>query len=317
MRIADLVRLLALALLWGGSFLLYRIVAPVLGTVVSTEARVAIAGIALLAWQQIAGRPRFEWRGRARPLFVVGVFNSAVPFALFGFAAHALPAAYLAIINATSPLFGAAIARVWLGEPLDARRGSGIAIGLIGVVALVGLGPVAVDATTTTACVACLVAAASYGFAGNYTRRLATPIPPTTMATGSQLAAALVLLPLIPIEPLLAMPSTSIVVATLILALACTSVAYLLYFRLIADLGATRALTVTFLIPLFAIAWGWAILGERPTPKMAIGTALVVVATWLVAGARAAAGASRMRVPETSPPTAKPDRGARTARSRT
>ena len=281
MRPSDFARLLILALLWGGSFLLYRIVAPVLGTVVSTEARVAIAGIALLAWQAIAG-PRFRWRPHARAMAVVGLFNSAVPFALFGHAAHVLPTAYLAIINATSPLFGALVAYVWLGEALSRRRVAGFAIGMAGVAALVGLGPVAIDHATLLAIAACLVAAASYGFAGNYTRRLKTPVPPTSMATGSQIAAALWMLPLLPLDPLRAMPTPFIIGATLILALACTSLAYLLYFRLIGDLGATRALTVTFLIPLFAVAWGWLILAEVPTPRMAIGAALVILATGLI-----------------------------------
>ena len=284
MRTADLVRLLSLAALWGGSFLLYRIVAPALGTVLSAEARVAIAGLVLLAWQAIVG-PRFAWRPHVRAMTVVGLFNSAVPFALFGFAAHALPAAYLAIINATSPLFGALIARVWLREPLGLRKAAGIVIGLVGVTALVGLGPVHAEPKTLLACATCLVAAASYGFAGNYTRQLTSPVPPASMATGSQIAAALLLLPLVPLEPLHAMPTHTIVVATLILAVACTSAAYLLYFRLIDDLGATRALTVTFLIPLFAIAWGWLILGEVPTPRMALGAALVLVATGLIVGA--------------------------------
>lgn len=281
MRTSDLARLLILAMLWGGSFLLYRIVTPVLGTIVSTEARVAIAGIVLLAWQMSVG-PRFEWRRHARAMTVVGLFNSAVPFALFGFAAHTLPTAYLAIINATSPLFGAVIAWVWLGEALNLTRSLGIATGVVGVIALVGLGPVATDPTTAIAIAACLVAAASYGFAANYTRQLAHPVPPTTRATGSQFVAALWVVPLLPLEPLHAMPSGAMVGATLILAIACTSLAYLLYFRLISDLGATRALTVTFLIPLFATAWAWLILDEVPTPRMGIGGALVLIATWLI-----------------------------------
>ncbi len=294
MRIADLIRLILLATLWGGSFLLYRIVAPALGAVLSAEARVAIAGIALLAWQGFAG-PRFAWREHAKPMTVVGLFNSAVPFALFGYAAHALPAAYLAILNATSPLFGALIAKAWLREPLGVRKLGGIATGMVGVLALVGLGPVGADAKTLLACAACLVAAASYGFAGNYTRQLSRPVPPTTMATGSQLAAALWLLPLLPFESLRASPSLPIVGATLVLAIACTSIAYLLYFRLIADVGATRALTVTFLIPLFAVGWAWIVLNEHPTPRMAIGAALVLIATWLIVGGRRATTAARGR----------------------
>ncbi len=285
MRAADVLRLIALAALWGGSFLLYRIVAPPLGALLSAEARVALAGIALVAWQAVAG-PRFAWRGHVRAMTAVGFFNSAVPFTLFGFAAHALPASYLAIINATSPLFGALVARLWFDEPLDARRATGIAVGLFGVAVLVGLGPVAVDATTVVAAGAAIVAAASYGLAGNVTRwfakRAKAPVAPASMATGSQLAAAVLLLPLLPLGPVPNWPGPSLVAATLILAIACTSIAYLLYFRLIDDVGATRALTVTFLIPVFAIAWGWLVLGERPTIRMAVGAVLVGVAMALV-----------------------------------
>jgi drug/metabolite transporter (DMT)-like permease len=281
MAISDMARLLALAALWGGSFLLYRVVAPVLGAITAAEARVAIAGVTLIAWQAVAG-PRFAWRGHVRTLFVVGLFNSALPFALFGYAARALPAGYLAIINATSPLFGALIARLLFGEVLTVRKLAGIALGLAGVAVLVGLGPVALDGPACAACAACVVAAASYGFAGNYTRARQRPLPPASMATGSQLAAAIVLAPLLPFEPVPTSLSPALIGATLVLAIACTSVAYLLYFRLIRDLGATRALTVTFLIPVFAIAWAWLVLGEQPTSRMAGGAALVIVATALV-----------------------------------
>jgi drug/metabolite transporter (DMT)-like permease len=281
MRPADLTRLLALATLWGGSFLLYRIVAPALGALVAAEARVAIAGVVLLAWQAVVGPP-FEWRGRLVPLVVVGIFNSALPFTLFGLAALALPAAYLAIINATSPLFGALIARLWFGEAFDTGRALGVVIGLCGVAALVGLGPVTVDGPTLAACGACLVAAASYGFAGNYTKRQQRPVSPASMATGSQLAAALVIVPLLPMSTLPSTPTATTMVAASILAVACTSVAYLLYFRLIRDIGATRALTVTFLVPPFSIAWAWLVLGEAPTPRMGVGLLLVATATWLV-----------------------------------
>jgi drug/metabolite transporter (DMT)-like permease len=281
MRIPDLLRLLALAALWGGSFLLYRIVAPALGALLAAEARVAIAGVVLLVWHATFGPP-FEWRGRLVPLLVVGIFNSALPFTLFGVAALVLPASYLAIINATSPLFGALVARLWFGEALDAWRIVGVAAGLCGVAALVGLGPVVVDLRTIGACVACLVAAASYGLAGNYTKRQPRPVAPASMATGSQLAAALVLLPLLPVGGLPPTPGATVIAAAFVLAIACTSIAYLLYFRLIRDVGVTGALTVTFLVPPFSIAWAWAVLGEAPTPRMGVGLVLVAIATALV-----------------------------------
>ena len=287
MRTADLIRLLILAMLWGASFLLFRIIVPSLGAIATTEARVAVAGLALLAWQAIARVP-FVWRPHVKAMAVVGLFNSAIPFALYAFAAKTLPAGYLAILNATAPLFGALVARVWLREPLGAKRLIGVACGIAGVAALVKLGPVVVDAEVLSACAACLIGSACYGFAGNYTRQLQRPMAPASMATGSQLAAAIAMLPLLAFEPVHATPSTRVIVALFILAIASTALAYLLYFRLIRDIGATRALTVTFLVPLFAIAWGWMVLDEVPTPRMAIGAGFVIVATWLIVSAQRA-----------------------------
>ena len=288
MRISDIVRLFILAALWGASFLGLRMVAPSLGAIVTAEARVAIAGIALLAWCAIVRVP-LGWRQNAWPLIVVGIFNSAIPFALFAFAVRTIPGGYAAILNATSPLFGAVIASVWLREALGARRLLGIVFGVAGVACVVKLGPVAMTGDALVAYIACLGAACCYGFAGNYTKRiakqLAHPIAPTAMATGSQITAAIALLPLIPFDPVQAVPTHSMLLIVAALGIGSTAIAYLLYFRLIRDVGATRALTVTFLVPLFAVAWGWALFDEVVTWRMAGGGALVLIATWLVVSA--------------------------------
>lgn len=284
MRPADLVRLVVLAALWGGSFMLVRVVAPALGTIVTAESRVAIASIALVAWCFATGVP-LALRAHAWPMTVVGLFNSALPFALFAFAVRTVPASYAAIINATSPLFGALIARAWFGEALGMRRVLGVLCGIAGVAVLVRFGPIEGGREVVVACMACLAAALSYGFAGNYSRRHAGVVPPTAMATGSQIAGAIWLAPLIPFDPLHALPTGPIVAAAVALGLASTAAAYVLYFRLIHDVGATRALTVTFLIPLFAVGLGWAWLGEAVTWRMGAGGALVLVATWLVVSA--------------------------------
>ena len=281
MRASDMVRLLILAALWGASFLGLRIVAPTLGAIVTAEARVAIAGLALIAWCAIVRVP-LGWRQNAWRLIVVGIFNSAIPFALFAFAVKTLPAGYAAILNATSPLFGAMIASLWLREALGGRRLLGIVFGVAGVACLVKLGPVALTGEVLIACAACLAAACCYGFAGNYTKQLARPIAPTAMATGSQITAAIALLPLIPFDPVRVVPTHAIVIIVAALGIGSTAIAYLLYFRLIRNVGATRALTVTFLVPLFAVAWGWALLDEVVTWRMAGGGALVLIATWLV-----------------------------------
>ncbi len=288
MRVADIVRLLILAALWGASFVGLRVVATSLGAIVTAEARVAIAGLVLLGWCAIVRVPLL-WRRHAWPMTVVGVFNSAVPFALFAFAVKTLPGGYAAILNATSPLFGAIIASVWLRDALGGRRMLGIVFGVAGVTLLVKLGPVALTTEALIAFAACLAAACCYGFAGNYTRqladRLSPPIAPTAMATGSQITAAIALLPLIPFDPIHVTPTPGILAIVAALGIGSTAIAYLLYFRLIRDVGATRALTVTFLVPLFAVGWGWAFLDEVVTWRMAGGAALVLVATWLVVSA--------------------------------
>ena len=299
MRSADFVRLFVLAALWGASFLGLRIVAPTLGAIVTAEARVAIAGVALLVWCAILRVP-LGWRRNMRPLIVVGIFNSAIPFALFAFAVKTIPGGYAAILNATSPLFGAVIASLWLREELGARRLLGIAFGVAGVACVVKLGPVALTGDALVAYAACLAAACCYGFAGNYTKQLANrrsgSIAPNAMAAGSQITAAIALLPMIPFDPMQAMPTHSIVLIVAALGIGSTAIAYLLYFRLIRDVGATRALTVTFLVPLFAVAWGWALLDEAITWRMAGGGALVLIATWLVVSASKAAIVPASRV---------------------
>ena len=284
MRTSDIVRLLALAALWGASFLGLRIVAPTLGAIATAEARVAIAGIALLAWCALMRVP-LVWRRNAWPLIVVGIFNSAIPFALFAFAVKTIPGGYAAILNATSPLFGAVIASLWLREELGARRLLGIVFGVAGVACVVKLGPVAFSGDAVIAYLACLAATCCYGFAGNYTKQLLRPIAPTAMAAGSQITAAIALLPLIPFDPVLGMPTPAMFLIIAALGIGSTAIAYLLYFRLIRDVGATRALTVTFLVPLFAVAWGWALLDEVVNWRMVGGGALVLIATWLVVSA--------------------------------
>lgn len=281
MRNPDLFRLLTLAAIWGASFLFMRIVAPVLGALWTTEIRVAVAGLAMLLLMLATGRA-MRFSENWKHYLVVGAINSALPFALFSYAALTLPAGYSAIVNATSPLWGAVIGAVVLREPLTARKLAGLASGVVGVAFLVRLGPAPFTPQLLVAVLACAAAALCYGIAGAYSKKASVAVPPPLMATGSQLAAALVILPFLPLAPLRGEVTPFIAAIACALALLCSAVAYFLYFRLIADLGPTRALTVTFLIPLFALLWGALFLHEAISLTTLIGCALVVLATWLV-----------------------------------
>jgi drug/metabolite transporter (DMT)-like permease len=221
---------------------------------------------------------RMHWK----QYLVLGTLNSALPFALFSYAALTLPAGYSAILNATSPLWGALVGAAWLGERLTPRKIAGLTIGVMGVAFLVRLGPAAFSPEVLIAALACAAAALCYGIAGAYSKKKSAGIAPPLMATGSQLGAALVLLPFLPLSPVRGEITPFVMLIAAMLALLCSAVAYFIYFRLIADIGPTKALTVTFLIPLFALVWGAVFLQEAVNLNTLIGCALVVLATWLV-----------------------------------
>jgi drug/metabolite transporter (DMT)-like permease len=281
MRASDFARLVLLAAIWGASFIFMRTLAPVLGPVLTAAARVTIAGVALLAWFRLTGFDaglRRHWR----QYLVIGVVNSALPFVLFSFAALHLPASYSAILNAATPLFAVLLSALWLGEPLTLPRLAGLAAGIAGVALVTGAGPVVPDAAFALATAACLAAALCYALAGIYIKRRAAGVKPMAIAGWSQMFAGLALLPLTPFVPAPGVVTAMVVANVLGLALLCSAVAYLLYYRLMADLGPSRAMSVTFLIPLFGMLWSALLLDETITLPMLAGCALIVGGTLLV-----------------------------------
>lgn len=298
MRAQDFARLLSLAALWGGSFAFIRVAVPALGPIWLAESRVALAFAALFAVAAIRrGVPSLAAHWRA--YLVIGAVNSALPFALFSFAEQTISASNAAVLNATSPFFGAVIAAAWLREPLGARKLAGMALGLFGVVLLVGWQRAPLSGAAIVASLACLAAALCYGIGSVYAKARMTGIPSFAIAVYSQLAATVVLAPALPFSPLPFAPSPLVAANVLALALASTAIAYLLYFRLIADVGPARALTVTFLIPLFGVLWGALFLREPVAINLLSGGALILAGTWLTVreGPRRAVGLLDRRSP--------------------
>ena len=283
MKGRDLSDLLLLAALWGGSFLFLRYAAPVFGAVPLIWLRVAIAAACLL--------PLLLWHGqlgvlreRARPITVMAVFNSALPFVLIAWATLSVTAGFASIVNATVPIFTALVGAVWLKDRLDASRIVGLALGFAGVLLM------SVDKAdfkpggSGWAVLSLLGAALSYGFAANYTKRHLGGVPALANATGSQLASALLLLPLAPLDWPAVTPGVGPWLAAIALGVGCSALAYLLFFRLIGRVGASRAVTVTFLVPVFGTLWGVLFLGEAVTPGMAGGGLVILAGTALATG---------------------------------
>jgi drug/metabolite transporter (DMT)-like permease len=278
MRPADVARLLALAVIWSASFVFIRVLAPVLGPVWVATARLLLGGAALVI-AFIAMRRHLDVARHWRPYLLVGVLNSSLPFLLFAYAALTLPATYLVILNAALPLFAAVASAVWLGERLGAAKLAGLAAGAAGVILVSRAGPVVPDATFVLAVAASLGAVSCYALAGIWLKRRRASLPPLAVAGWSQLLGGVALLPLAAITPAPGEITFTVVVDVLLLALLCSAIAYVLYFRLIADVGPTRAMTVTFLMPAFGMLWGRLFLGETITLAMIAGAALIVGGT--------------------------------------
>ncbi len=291
-----LVDLVLLAALWGASFLFMRLGAAEFGALPTAAVRVAIATAFLL--------PIALWRGHGpalvrhwRPALSIGIVNSGLPFALFAFALLTINSGLAAVLNATAPMFGALVAWAWFGEKPGAWRGVGLVIGFTGVAMLAsrsaGIHTGSGGATALLAVPACMVACLSYGVAANATRRYLGGIPALATATGSQIGATLFLvLPAIWLWPPVT-PSWQAWAALAVLGVASTGMAYILFFRLIETAGPARALTVTFLVPVFAVFYGAVFAGERITSWMVLCAAVIVcgvlLSTGLVAPGRRAA----------------------------
>ena len=276
-----------LAALWGASFLFMRLGTLEFGPLPTAGLRVAIASLALLPvmlsrglWPQL----RQHWK----PVMICGLINSAIPFALFSFALLSISTGLSSILNATVPLFGALVAWLWLGDEPGTSRTVGLVIGFIGV-ALLASGkasfkPDASGAVTAWGILACLLATISYAVAASFTRRYLSGLNSLMVATGSQIGAALGLaLPTLLMWPVQA-PSLKAWGALLALGILCTAVAYVLFFRLIEQLGPARAITVTFTIPVFAVFYGVTLLGETVTTWMLFCGVIVLCGTALATG---------------------------------
>ncbi len=295
MRVSDLSRLLILAAIWGGSYTLMRIVAPVLGGPGTAWFRILVGGL-LLCLYAAAIHTSLEWRTWWKKYLWIGALNSAIPFTLIAFAMKTLPANYGAIINTLSPLFGAVFAYLMLGEPFGLRKFGGIVLGFLGVAFLVRLGPIPVTFDVMLGVLACTAATACYGYISVYTKKHTAGAPMLGLAAGALLLPGLLMTPVAVATLPAAFPSWPVIACALVLAVVCSGIAYLLYFRLIRDVGPTKAITVTFLVPLFGVLWGVLFLDEVVTFTTLAGGAMILAGMTLVLGLRLPARAPQLRV---------------------
>ncbi|MCE7596141.1 DMT family transporter [Vibrio fluvialis] len=280
MPVASFLQLLGLAAIWGGSFLFLRIAAHSFGPAYLIEARVGFAALSLLLIGLYL-KKSLPFRQHWQHFMILGLFNSALPFLLFAYAAQTLNVSTLSILNSTAPIWGAVIGYVWHKTPLSLKAIAGLLIGVAGVSVIVGLDHSLIGTDAGLPIMAATMAAFCYGIATNYTKN-APAISSFDNSHGSMWAASLWVLPLLPFIPMREAPNGTEVLSVLALGIICTGLAYLLYFRLVKEIGPSPTLSVTFLIPVFGILWGYLVLGETIGLNTVLGTALVLAGTMMV-----------------------------------
>ncbi|HZV78543.1 MAG TPA: DMT family transporter [Candidatus Binatus sp.] len=281
MSASDWAMLALLAAIWGGSFLCYRLLAPVLAPSVTVFARVTIAAIALLPLLASQGMRAFRERDAWVAFAVMGALNNMIPFVLLAWAETRISAGLASILNATTPMLSVIVAHVAGQERLRSNRVLGPLCGLVGVGVLLAPDLRSGFHANGLAQLAVLGASLSYAVAGVFARRFSSAgIDPLTATVGQLCAAAalstlLVLRAPADVLSLLHLQSYAWM-ALLFLALPATSLAYILYFRLIARAGATNALLVTLLVPASAVVLGALALGERLQMNDVAGMAVIL-----------------------------------------
>ena len=272
--------------MWGGSYLFMRYAVPHFGPVLLIEMRVLIAGLALAAFLLATGGA-IGWRRHWRAYLFVGAVGLALPFVLIAQALTTIDASTAAILNALAPLFASIVAALWIRDPITPAKMAGIALCLIGTAVLVGWTPAPMSGRELLAAAMSVAATALYGYTIVFTKVHLREASPLGTAAGTLLMAALALLPVVPFvhtpTALAAIPLLAWL-AMLGLAIVSTTVAFIFYYRLIADVGPVKAITVTLLVPIFGVIWGVLFLGEPITPGRVAGCAVILAGCSLILG---------------------------------
>lgn len=286
MPLKDLRNLILLSIIWSGSFLFMLLSIREVGSIPLVEIRAFAGGAFLMVLAIALGKMPILVQNYRR-IAVAGLFNSAIPFLILSYAAFHLTSGLLAILNAMTPLFGGVIARIWLKEKMTLSRIGGLILGFIGILVLVsddlraGTG----GGAHFLAILAGLGAPLCYAIAACYTSLYLKGVDPVASAAGSVSTTALLFLPF----ALLTWPDPAHVsltawAASITLGVLCTGLAYVMMFRLLASVGPTKTITVTFLVPPMSVMWGVIILDEPLTPAIIMGACIVLAGTFLATG---------------------------------
>lgn len=281
MSLAHFLTLLFLSALWGISFIFSRVAVPELGFIPVAMLRVGLGAIFILIYVYVQ-KHNLNWNRNIRHYCVIGFSNLAFPLTLFSFAAHSIPSAYMAILNATVPFFTPLIGWMLYRDTISVKNFLGLTLGILGVAWISRAGQIDMGRDQVLAFLACVAASISYGFSANYIKRFASHVPSVVLTTGGLCVATIMLLPLLMFDYPHQIPSLKAGLSILGLAGLCTVLAFILFYDLVQKIGMNRAVLVTFLVPIFSGVWGIILLGEQLRVSMLFGAWLIFLGLRIV-----------------------------------
>lgn len=293
MKPSQFIELLILSAIWGGSFLFMRIAAPETGSLALAALRMTIAGLVLFPffWLFLRKRNTTPFSEHAsntkvtKHVWLVAIINSAIPMILFAYAASSLDAGFASILNATTPLWGALIGALFFTAKLSRGAIAGLALGFIGVVVL-SWDKLSINAgNQLTAVLAIVLATCFYGIGTNYSKKHLVGVKPMFIASASLFWGSVFMLPLLifTIDDFINI-SAKAWFATIALGSVATGFAYVFFYRIVEHSGPTKAMMVTYLIPVFGVMFGNLFLDEKITANMFYGAALILLGVALTTG---------------------------------
>ncbi len=281
MSIKQFIKLILLSAIWGSSFIFMRIIAPAIGPIATAFSRLFIAGVFFMVYYKFTST-KANLKENFKIIAIIALINTAIPFTLYAIAALYIPAGVSAIINSMAPMFGMIFSIFMLRKTPTLQGVLGVLLGIIGVALISSGGAINLTFDSFYGVLACLIAAMCYGLASVIIKKYATTVQPIIMAGYSQLLASIYLIPILPLQKIDMTFNSTIILSMLILALFCSALAYLIYYNLISEIGPTKTLTVTFLIPIFSIIWGTLLLKEPLYRLTIVGMVIVLLGTRLV-----------------------------------
>lgn len=283
MRLSDTLLLILLAAIWGSSFVFMRATADVFGPIVLIAIRISVAALFLLVFL-LQKKRRQEFLNHWKILFLVGSMNSAIPFSLLAYASLHLSGGTVSILNATTPVFTALIAHFWLKNFMTKLQFFGMAISISGLVFLVW-DKVSWSIGSWLPLLAGVAAGLLYGIASTTTKKYLSDVSVMTSTAGSLFFSAILII----FVSLFFLPDFNNIhsidwLYAITLGILCTAIAFIIYFKLVKNIGPATTASVTFLIPIFAFLWGYILLDELVTIRMWIATGIILLGMGFVTG---------------------------------